>query len=55
MTDPVICMDGITYERRSIMWWMITNDTSPITGMPLQSKHLVPNTALRAVIAKFQS
>ena len=53
MTDPVSTMDGFTYERTAISEWLHTNDTSPSTGVTLESKALVPNCSLRSMIRSF--
>jgi len=45
--DPVICMDGHTYERSAIETWFRDHDTSPMTNMKLPNKTIVPNLALR--------
>ena len=45
MHDPVFASDGHTYERDAIQQWLISHDTSPKTGLILDSKHLVPNFA----------
>lgn len=55
MTDPVFCLDGQTYERIAIQSWLNDNDTSPNTNLVLQSKKLIPNHALRALIADFEA
>ena len=63
--DPVICADGITYERDAIQTWLqqprgIDPDTglprprpprSPLTNLPLLHAELVPNRALKSAIA----
>jgi hypothetical protein len=51
MTDPVLAMDGHTYERAAIERWLRTRRTSPRTGASLPSRQLVPNHAIRALIA----
>lgn len=38
---------GYTYERLAIQEWLSKSQASPLTNMPLQSKHLVPNHLLR--------
>jgi hypothetical protein len=49
--DPVITVDGQTYERAEIeKWFALGNRTSPLTGEVLPSTNLVPNIALRTVI-----
>ncbi len=47
MKDPVICSDGITYDRENITRWLETHDTSPKTNAHLISKSLIPNYALK--------
>ena len=51
MTDPVVCSDGHTYDRKGIeTWFRQGKQTSPLTGAVLTSKNLVPNHALRSLI-----
>lgn len=50
MQDPVSTSDGHTYERELIEAWLQTKSTSPITGLPLPSKDLIPNVSLRKLI-----
>jgi len=52
MEDPVVCADGHSYERSAITQWLLSRNTSPATNMPLPSKSLVPNHALRNLIAE---
>merc|ERR1711964_895426 len=47
MTDPVMCSDGTTYDRKVITEWFKTSHKSPLTGKTLPSKKLTPNIALR--------
>ena len=47
MSDPVVCVDGHTYEREAIESWLRDHDTSPITNLPLSSKMLIPNHLMR--------
>ena len=54
MRDPVMTVDGFTYERLAIERWLAAHDTSPLTGLDLPSKLLTPNAALRAQIEDFQ-
>ena len=52
MKDPVVSVDGHTYERVCIEQWFATGArTSPVTNESLSSTTLVPNIALRKVIA----
>ena len=50
MTDPVSTLDGFTYERAAITEWLRTNDTSPFTGVKLESKMLIPNSTVRCLL-----
>ncbi len=45
--------DGHTYERSAIEQWFETHNTSPSTGVELESKQLVPNHSLRSLIQDF--
>ncbi len=51
MEDPVTAMDGHTYERAAIEYWLQTHNTSPMTNLQLPSKQLIPNHRVRAIIA----
>jgi len=51
MTDPVIASDGFTYERNAIEKWLWTKNTSPQTNLVLANKTLIPNHALKSMIA----
>jgi hypothetical protein len=46
-------MDGHTYERSAIEQWLETHNTSPATGLELNSKQLVPCHRLRSLIREF--
>ena len=48
--DPVVAADGNTYEREAIQRWLAGSDRSPLAGVQLRSKELVPNHALRHVV-----
>jgi len=50
MVDPVCTADGHTFERSAIERWLQTHNTSPLTGLTLQSKALTPNHVLRAML-----
>ena len=52
MEDPVVCADGHSYERAAITQWLLIRDTSPCTNAPLSHKNVVPNYALRNLIAE---
>lgn len=50
MRDPVVTSDGHTYERATINQWLEEHATSPLTGLLLKRKELIPNVALKNVI-----
>ena len=49
MTDPVIALDGHSYEREAIRQWFAQGEviTSPLTNERLESDALTPNHTLR--------
>ena len=48
MRDPVIALDGHSYERDAITQWFGQGRIkSPLTNAPLGSRHLTPNHTLR--------
>ena len=57
MEDPVVAADGHTYERSAIEEWLARSlkhsmkPISPKTNQELSSMTLVPNIALRNLIA----
>ena len=53
MMDPVKTVDGMTYDRPAIERWFSMSSTSPLTGLPLASRALVPHTSLREQIQAF--
>eukprot|EP01038_Epipyxis_sp_PR26KG_P014089 gene14089-18908_t len=53
MSDPVMDLDGITYERSAIMNWLVDHKVSPITRNPLHYTQLIPNRALRSAIEEY--
>lgn len=53
MTDPVIAMDGHSYERSAITEWLERRLSSPMTNQPMPDKQLFPNIALRNAIARY--
>lgn len=50
MVDPVIAADGHTYERDAIQKWLQCSNASPVTGLTLASKELLPNLAIGCAI-----
>lgn len=53
MSDPVVTVDGFTYERSAIETWFAHRVSSPLTGLALSSSILIPNTELANAIADF--
>jgi hypothetical protein len=52
-SDPVILSDGHSYEKEAIIQWLKTHSVSPVTGIPLQSRSMIPNNALKQAISHF--
>jgi len=52
LVDPVTTSDGHTYERYAISSWLELHDTSPLTGLPLETKRFTPNVAMREAVTK---
>lgn len=50
MLDPVIAMDGHTYEREAIELWLGLHRTSPMTNEEMPSNAVVPNRNLKKLI-----
>lgn len=51
MVDPVMALDGITYERTAIeAWFAAGHRTSPKTRQALAATTLTPNVVLRSMI-----
>ncbi|EQC28379.1 hypothetical protein SDRG_13926 [Saprolegnia diclina VS20] len=57
MLDPVVAMDGHSYERSAIEAWLTARavPTSPLTNEPLPSTQLLPNTALKKAAAAYHA
>jgi len=50
--DPVLAADGFTYERACIEeWFRRRGPKSPMTGCEMANTRLVPNLAIRALVA----
>lgn len=54
MQDPVVCSDGITYERFAIERWLLNSSRSPKTNVELPTVELISNIAVRDAIAYFR-
>jgi tetratricopeptide (TPR) repeat protein len=50
MEDPVMTVDGSSYERASIEAWFQKTDRDPLTNEIVTSKALTPNKALKSAI-----
>ena len=53
MKDPVIALDGHTYERVAMEQWLTAKDTSPVTGLKLKHTRLVPNVLIRSMLQEW--
>ena len=54
MADPVVAMDGFTYERSAIEKWFRSSPTSPMTRASILPT-VVPNMSLRSQIAAWDT
>lgn len=54
MMNPVILVDGHTYEKEAIEDWLKLKNTSPLTGVQLPSKQMIPNYALKGLIQELE-
>ena len=54
MLDPVMTIDGHSYERSAIEEWFKNKATSPKTGLRLDSKVLFPNLTLHTQIEEWK-
>jgi hypothetical protein len=53
MENPVISMEGHSYEKWAIDKWLYTQQTSPITGLILNDNTLISNYTLKSAIDDF--
>eukprot|EP00300_Choanocystis_sp_HF-7_P036634 c5249_g1_i1.p1 GENE.c5249_g1_i1~~c5249_g1_i1.p1 ORF type:complete len:269 (+),score=40.67 c5249_g1_i1:42-848(+) len=53
MTNPVIAMDGFSYEQEAIERWFVDHKTSPKTNQPLPNTMTIPNQAMRTMLMEF--
>lgn len=54
MNDPVICTDGYSYERKTIMQYLEKNSISPMTKQPIDKKNIFPNRTLKDAIENYK-
>eukprot|EP00047_Mylnosiga_fluctuans_P023814 m.146511 g.146511 ORF g.146511 m.146511 type:complete len:568 (+) comp9697_c0_seq25:130-1833(+) len=55
MRDPVSTADGHTFEREAIERWLASSSRSPITNLPLPTREVTANYALRKATMEFLS
>ncbi|GAB4848800.1 hypothetical protein Ancab_003593 [Ancistrocladus abbreviatus] len=56
MENPHVAADGYSYELEAIEEWLrMGNDTSPVTNLKLNHKHLIPNHTLRSLIQDWRN
>jgi hypothetical protein len=53
MSDPVVCEDGHSYDRESIL--KLKKSQSPITRQPIDLDKIIPNRKLKELIEEFAS
>lgn len=53
MEVPVSTVDGYVYDKKSIENWLLTNNLSPITALPLENKTLTENLEMTEKINRF--
>ena len=53
MIDPVLMSDGHSYERKSIITWLVKKRISPLTRERLNPLLMIPNHALRGAIESY--
>lgn len=51
MVEPVIAADGHTYEKTAMQEWLRQHIISPATGVDLEHACLLPDFAVRSIIA----
>jgi hypothetical protein len=55
MEDPVITMEGHSYERWAIERWLYDKQTSPITGLVLDDYNLINNYTLKSAMDDYNN
>ena len=48
--EPYVAADGYTYEKHAIEKWLYDHDTSPLTGLKLSHKNILPNLTIQSLI-----
>lgn len=55
MRDPVVDIEGHSFERAAVLEWITAHQTSAMSRTPMRATDLVPNRALKAAIDEFLS
>jgi hypothetical protein len=55
MVNPVISLNGFTYDKYHIEKWFEVNDIEPCTGLHVVSKQVIPNLLMKEMISSFVS
>lgn len=53
--DPILLMNGQSFEKESIEKHLKTSRTCPSTGISLDSKKIIPNTCLKKIVDSLNS
>lgn len=53
--DPVLALDGFTYERAAIARWFVSRQTSPMTRAVLESRALIAHVAMQQIVEELVS
>jgi hypothetical protein len=54
MEDAVVTCYGHSFSKNSLIQWLETHQTCPLTKQPLKKEDLKPNYTLRDIIAKWK-
>lgn len=52
LRDPVVALDGMTYERAAITRWFEEHRRSPLTNEVLRRNDLAPNNLAKGLVQK---
>jgi len=51
--EPAMTCDGLTFEDKAIHCWLVNHDTSPLTGLKLANKNVIPNNVISKLAKSF--
>lgn len=51
--EPVMTVDGNTYEKSAILKWFESHNTSPITGLEISSNDIVRNLLMERLVNQY--